>query len=225
MSHGSPETRNKKIKQISGQAPLQLLNSYATVKNIYQIAFSLRQLFEFGIVLPHTSKGFLSASLSVHEFRERSADVTTLNDGVAAFYDELKSGKAVWMSKKGGSIPAAVIAQTEAKMVSEFEALMKVKPSVEITADNIGEVRVCIVSQFTPASANSKCFFNLYHHKVLDFDPIAPCYSFKIVPPHFLTPPDKQSLQEFTAMLDEAFEKISKSERNKDETYHLRKRF
>jgi hypothetical protein len=45
------------------------------------------------------------------------------------------------------------------------------------------------------------------------------------VPPHFLAPPDKQNIQEFSTMLDVAFEKFSKSERNQDESYHMRKRF
>ncbi len=110
-------------------------------------------------------------------------------------------------------------------LVSEFEALMKTQASVEITAENLGEVRVCIVSQFTPAAPNNKCFFKLYHHKVLDFDPLAPCYSFKIVPPHFLPPSDKQSLSQFNGMVDKAFAQILLDQRDLSESQQLIIRF
>ena len=186
-----------------------------SVNHICQVAFSLRQLLEFGHVLPYTSKGNLSKSKAVHEFRERTQDDSILCKKIQDYCEKLKALLRGWEKKgnKMGGIPRDRIEAAEAKIVNDYDLKMQAAPTIEITAQNLGEVRVCVVSKLNTATKHNECFFSSYFHAVTGFE-LAACYSFKIVPPHFLPPVESQSFEQFRAMVDEGLDIIKQREKD-----------
>ena len=94
----------------------------------------------------------------------------------------------VWEKRgKMGGIPRAQIDAAVDKLTNEYDLQMQAAPTIEITAQNLGEVRVCVVSKLHPATKNNECFYSSYFNAAPGFE-LTACYPFKIMPPHFLPP-------------------------------------
>ena len=69
-----------------------------------------------------------------------------------------------------GGIPRAQIDAAVDKLTNEYDLQMQAAPTIEITAQNLGEVRVCVMSKLHPATKNNECFYSSYFNAVPGFE-------------------------------------------------------